>query len=323
MQKLYKYLIITIAVLVIALGGYVYYKVTYDTGIVKINGFVNDYTQRLSADFINSMETAGVALSQSTRVDMITVVIDTTGPYEPSEYARMLLKTYEAAKTEIAGAVVMLVDLKKGRICIEISARIQFIVSKEFGNKVLDNHVIPMFNSANTVLGEQVQKPESQARANEFIGQGLLEGVRAIAQKVYDENAKQKFADEMIKLRKQEDDAASARWSFSFWFYLGVAFFVLLASLVLKIQFRLRCPKCYYRIKINEETIEVPESDKPGLSIEVVQCNHCGYYDMRRIVTYSRSFYLAHLYEAVIDVIKSYYRRKKREYRKKNYTDHD
>jgi hypothetical protein len=42
---------------------------------------------------------------------------------------------------------------------------------------------------------------------------------------------------------------------------------------------------------------------------------------MRRIVTYSRSFYMSHLYEAVIDVIKSYYRRKKREYRKKNYND--
>lgn len=323
MQKLYKYLLLICAVSILVLGGYVYYKVTYDTGIVKIAGFVNDHTQRLSADYVTSIETASVALSQKAKVDIVTVMLDTTGPFEPPEYAETLLRNYESSRPDIAGAIVLLIDIKKGRICLGISPRIQLIVSKEFGEKVIDTNIVPMFNDANKVLGEMSPKPESQAKASELMGQGVLEGVRALAQKVNEEYAKQKFAEEMIKIRKQEDENAAGRLRFSYWFYLGLAFLVMLIILIVKVQFRLRCPKCYYRMKITEETIEVPENDKPGLSIEVVACNHCGFADTRRIVTYARSFYLAHLYEVIIDVVKSYYRRRKREIRKKSYTDKD
>jgi len=326
MQNLYKFLLITCSIVIISLGGYVYYMVTYESGMIKITGYVNDFAKKLDVDFINSINTVCQNLSQKTRIDIVTVIMSNTRPfenkpsYDPSDYVKYLLKSYESTHPDIAGAVVMLVTIAEGKINIAISPRIQFIFPPSAVDRILDENVIPMLNEADKLSGELISKNEHPIRANEFIGRGILDGVRAIAQKISDEHAKQKFTDDMIKLRKQED-VSTSKWSFSWWFYAGVLFLVALISLIVKVQFKLRCPKCYFRLKITEETIEVPENDKPGLLIEVVQCNHCGYYDMKRIVTYARSFYLSHLYDVIVDIVKSYYRKKKREYRKKNYNE--
>jgi len=319
MQKLYKYLIIISAALITTLGGYVYYVTTYETGIIKLSGFVNDNTQKLESDFITSIHNICPTLSQKTKIDLIVVLLTNTKPYDSAEYLSKLLKNYEDGHPDRDGAIIMLINIEKGRIYIDVSSRIQFIFPFSYGEKILSEQVIPMMNEADKTARELVTNGKSPSGANEFIGRGILEGVRAISQKVSDEYAKQKFTDEMIKLKKVEEESLKTKWSFSIWFYLGSAIFAILLYVILKIRMRLRCPKCYFKLKITEETIEIPEKDKPGLTIEVLQCNHCGYYDMKRIVTYERGFYLGHLYEVIKDVIKSYYRKRKREYRKKNY----
>ncbi|MEZ7891367.1 MAG: TPM domain-containing protein [Candidatus Wallbacteria bacterium] len=325
MQKLYKFLLITFATLALVLGGYVYYLITYETGIIKINGFVNDYTQKLSPEFQSSIQKVAQELSEKTKIDIVSVILNNTRPYDTSEYASRLLKNYESAHTEIAGTIIILINLEKGVINLDVSPRAQFVFPLAEGQKIIEEFIIPMFNEANKIFGEHISKKgtavEALGKANELIGRGVLDGVTAIAKKIHDEDTKQKFTEEMIKLRKQEDERNNKKISFSPLFYIGLIIIIMVILLIRKIQGKLSCPKCYHHLKITEETIEIPENDKPGLVIEVVQCNHCGYYNMTRIVTYARSFYLSHLYEVLIDIVKNYYRRKKREYRKKNYDD--
>jgi hypothetical protein len=321
MQKLYKYLLALTAVLIIALGGYVYYVITYDTGLVNINGFVNDHTQKLEADFITSINNICQNLSQKTKIDLIVVMLQNTRPYDTGVYAARLLKNYGDLRPDIDGAIVMLINLDRGTVNLEVMPRIQFMFSLAYGEKILNENIIPILNEANKAAADLVAGGKSRDGANEYIGRAILEGVRAISQKITDEYAKQKFTDEMIKQKKADEDDTRVKWSFSVWFYLGILLFAAVAYAAFRVRSRIRCPKCYYKLKINEETIEVPEKDKPGLTIEVLSCNHCGYYDMKRIVTYERGFYFGHLYEVIKDVIKSYYRKKKREYRKKKYDE--
>lgn len=321
MHKLYRYLLGITAALTIALGGYAYYVVTYETGLINITGFVNDHTQKLEADFITSITNICQNLSQKTKIDLIVVMVQNTRPYDPGVYAARLLKNYDDAHPEIDGAIVLLINLDKGTVNLEILPRIQFMFPLSYGEKILNENVIPILNEADKAARDLIAGGKSRDGANELIGRAILEGARAISQKISDEYAKQKFTDEMIKQKKTAEEGAKARWSFSFWFYAGLAVCLALAYVALRVRARIRCPKCYYKLKINEETIEVPEKDKPGLTIEVLSCNHCGYYDMKRIVTYERGFYFGHLYEVIKDVIKSYYRKKKREYRKQKYDE--
>ncbi len=321
MQKLYKYLLATTAALIIALGGYVYYVITYDAGLINITGFVNDHTQKLEADFITSIDNICQNLSQKTRIHLIIVLLQNTRPFDTGIYAARLLKKYEDDHQSIDGAIIMLINLDRGTVNLEVMPRIQFMFPLAYGEKVLNENIIPILNEANKAAAELIAGGKSREGANEYIGRAVLEGARAIAQKITDEHAKQKFTDEMIKQKKAAEDGAKVKWSFSIWFYTGILLFFIVAYTAFRVRSKIRCPKCYYKLKINEETIEIPEKEKPGLTIEVLSCNHCGYYDMRRIVTYERGFYFSHLYEVIKDVLKSYYRRKKREYRKKKYDD--
>lgn len=320
MHKFYKIILTITTFLAIILGSYVYYIVTYNVGFINVTNFVNDHTQKLETDFINSISNICQNLFQKTKISLIIVMLQSTKPYDSSFYTSQLLKNYLSANRDVNGAIIMLINLDKGTVNMEIAPEIQFLFSPSYGEKILNENVIPMLNEADKVAQELISNNKSPEGANEYFGRAILEGVRAISQKVMDEYAKQKFIDEMIKQKKQIDNI-KPKFYFSWWFYLGLCIIIILIYITFKTYKLMRCPKCFYKLKITEEIIEVPEKEKPGLTIEVYTCNHCGYYTMQRVVTYESKFYLHHLIEVLKDIIKTYYRKKKREYRKKLSSD--
>lgn len=125
----------------------------------KQAGFVNDY-EAIVGDQAGKMIQLALEFEKRTGIELVAVVIGTTKPLLPENYAFFLFNKWRLGKKN-GNAVLMLVSMHERRIEIEVGAGLENILGKAFLEKLLDETVMPLLKKSK-------------------YGEGLFEGMKLL-----------------------------------------------------------------------------------------------------------------------------------------------
>lgn len=307
-----------LAAAVLALGFWAYLVVKMsESDLVSVGERVSDFAQIIDLESAERIDRVSRGVEERTGIDLLVVTVPTAKPYATDEYATRLLRKWAAGNPDSKGAILILVSKAEGRINIEVSPQIDFVLPKPIGLKILADHVIPMFNSADNVARDG-GKPGTSAR--DLIGKGLREGVNAISARIADISKLEIFKQQMETAsgKKQvatEEELRRRR----VYLFSAIAATLLLILWLLYRAFVVRCPKCRFRVRPHTTVIELPTKGKPGLMVRSFSCKRCGFSESERLVTWWRRYLLGTLFDAVAGALRAFLRHRRRERRKRSH----
>jgi uncharacterized protein len=120
-------------------------------------GLVNDYEGILS-DYVGKLIQLSSEFEKKTGIEIVVVVIGTTKPLPPENYAFYLFNKWKLGKKKHE-AILILVSMFERRIETEIGYGLESVISEEYTEKLLDGIVVPYFKKGK-------------------YGEGLYEGVK-------------------------------------------------------------------------------------------------------------------------------------------------
>lgn len=137
-----------------------------------------------------------------------------------------------------------------GKILIKVGIGLKYLISKEMGEKILNQVIIPN-------------------NAENKDGKGFLEGVLSIKRMLLDELARDK---NRVTNEPKTFDLSEFLWSYKevFLVLIIVFFFIYI------IFFVERCPKCGGSLKITKEVLKEPAEKTLGLQRKIYVCEKCG-----------------------------------------------
>lgn len=317
-RRTWLILLISVAVLALAVWTGLVIRVS-EAQFVELISHVNDTAQMLDLDYLNRIQRICVGLRAKTGIDVVLVSVETARPYATDEYAQRLVQRWSATRRDAKGVILLLVAKAEGRINIEVSRSVDFVLPKSIGSKILDDHVIPLLNKANEEAGNQIAGGEGQP-VKQIIGKALHDGVVAIATRINELSRLDIFNEHLRVSRDAQtrlDKEKRSRWLAGLYALLIVL--LLAGGWALRRLFTVRCGQCGARVRPLTDVIELPQPEKPGLSVRSYSCRKCGYGESQREITWYRRFQLAQFFGVLRDVWKSRSRRKRRERRKKRF----
>ena len=137
-----------------------------------------------------------------------------------------------------------------GKILIKVGIGLKYLISKEMGEKILNQVIIPN-------------------NAENKDGKGFMEGVLAIKRMLLDELARDK---NRVTNEPRSFDLSDFLWSYKevFLVLIIVFFFIYI------IFFVERCPKCGGSLKVTKEVLKEPAEKTLGLQRKIYVCEKCG-----------------------------------------------
>lgn len=312
-----KVLAALFAAAVMALGFWAYLVVRMgESDLLPADNRVNDHAAMCDLDSAERIDRVSRGVAERTGIDLLVVTIPQARPYATDEYASRLVRRHTDAHPDSKGAILLLVSKAEGRINVEVSPTIDFVLPKSTGAKILEDHVVPMFMRANEESGKALAgKPA--VPPNELVGKGLREGVNAIAQRVSDISKLEIFSQQLKTATARRDAVTSEELRRRrVYIFSAIAATILILLFALYRIFVVRCPKCGFRVRPQSTVIEIPTRAKPGLTVRHLACRRCGYTENERVVAYYRRFLLATVASALAGMVKSWSRRRRRSRRK-------
>ena len=137
-----------------------------------------------------------------------------------------------------------------GKIFIKVGIGLKYLISKEMGEKILNQVIIPN-------------------NAENKDGKGFMEGVLSIKRMLLDELARDK---NRVTNEPKTFDLGEFLWSYKevFLVLIIVFFFIYIVFFVE------RCPKCGGSLKVTKEVLKEPTEKTLGLQRKIYVCEKCG-----------------------------------------------
>ncbi|MEK7376891.1 MAG: TPM domain-containing protein [Candidatus Margulisiibacteriota bacterium] len=110
-------------------------------------GLVNDYEAIIGGEYTGKMIKLSSDFEKKTGIELIVVVIGTTKPLPPENYAFYLFNKWKLGKKKHE-AILILVSMFERRIETEIGFGLENKISEEFTEKLLDEIVVPYFKQS-------------------------------------------------------------------------------------------------------------------------------------------------------------------------------
>jgi len=126
-------------------------------------GLISDY-EAIVGEYMGKMIQLSQEFEKRTGIEIVVVVIGTTKPYPPENYAFYLFNKWKLGKKS-KEAILILVSMFERRIETEIGFGLEKVISEEFTGKMLDDVVIPYFKKSK-------------------YGEGLYEGMKALVKEL-------------------------------------------------------------------------------------------------------------------------------------------
>jgi uncharacterized protein len=136
----------------------------------KPQGYVNDFASVIDATDENAIRSAIEEVQQKTGAEIAVVTVDSFAPYATIEdFGIALAEEWQVGPADTDEGVILIVAVEERRVRIEVGYGLEGAITDSRAGRILDDYVVPYL------------------RNNEW-GAGLLNGVRAIAERIASEH---------------------------------------------------------------------------------------------------------------------------------------
>jgi uncharacterized protein len=130
---------------------------------------VNDFTNTLSAEQVQALESKLKDYDDSTSNQVAVVIVNSTGNYEIQEYALAILRGWGVGNKENNNGIVLLVAKDDRHVRIEVGYGLEGAVPDVIAKRIIDNEITPQFKEGNYYRGiEQGTNAIIQAAVGEY-----------------------------------------------------------------------------------------------------------------------------------------------------------
>ncbi|MDD5496419.1 MAG: TPM domain-containing protein [Candidatus Omnitrophica bacterium] len=136
--------------------------------IPEPKGWVNDYAGVISDHYRQKMDSLISDLERKTSAEIAVLTVSSIAPYDERSYARLIFDSWRPGKKGKDNGVLVLLAVKERRWRIETGYGIEGTLSDGLCGEIGRNYMVPYFKDGK-------------------YGEGLYNGVSAIAQKISDE----------------------------------------------------------------------------------------------------------------------------------------
>ena len=234
------------------------------------NGYVNDYTGTLSAEWKTKTENLVQAVREETSCEIAVAVIDELGGASIEEYTVGLFTKWGIGKKDNDNGALLLVALKDRQLRIEVGYGLEAIIPDLRAKDIIDDVITPRFK-------------------NSDYDSGVYNGVVAIANIIYEEQDKNllSYSDNFINQPKREfsDTPAFAALiilaTLSPWIVFALIFIIGFIKSYIK---KHRCPQCKkIALVIKTKILSNPTYQSWGRAQVEKFCRKCSYQEKSTI----------------------------------------
>lgn len=115
----------------------------------KPNRLVNDYTNTLSPEQINSLERKLVAFDDSTTTQIAVVLISTLDGYDVSDYAVRLAEQWGVGGSKNNNGIMLLAALGDRKVTIQTGYGVEGALPDAIAKRIIENEIKPDFKVGN------------------------------------------------------------------------------------------------------------------------------------------------------------------------------
>ena len=222
-----------------------------DADIAK---YIEDSAAIIGADYKKSIAAYCIEIEKEAR---IRVLVKTEGVKDLNEgqlkadgFFTEWIRSIGLDKRGILIYAILPEGSAHGKIFIKVGIGLKYLISKEMGEKILNQVIIPN-------------------NAENKDGKGFMEGVLSIKRMLLDELARDK---NRVTNEPKTFDLGEFLWSYKevFLVLIIVFFFIYI------IFFVERCPKCGGSLKVTKEVLKEPTERTLGLQRKIYVCEKCG-----------------------------------------------
>jgi uncharacterized protein len=232
-------------------------------------GFVNDYTNTLSPDWLKKTDQLVKSVEADTTCEIAVAVIKSLNGAPIEEYTVKLFEKWGIGKKDKDNGALLLVAIADRKLRIEVGYGLEGVVTDVEAKSIIDNVIVPRFklNDYNT---------------------GIYNGVAAIANIIYKEQGENRDVIETAAAEIKEPFMETGYGillvlllSFLPWIIIGLIFLIILIRKYIKEH---RCPQCNrIGLRIWRKWLLCPTYSNPGRQEVTKLCRYCSYYDKRTV----------------------------------------
>ena len=119
----------------------------------KPNKLVNDYTNTLTSEQIQSLERKLVAFDDSTSNQIAVVIMKSVGDYDINEYAQKLGRAWGVGGKEKNNGVVLLVAMGDRKLSIQTGYGVEGALPDIYTKRIIENDIKPFFKTNDYYAG--------------------------------------------------------------------------------------------------------------------------------------------------------------------------
>jgi uncharacterized membrane protein YgcG len=221
------------------------------TPLPQPQGWVSDVAQVLDAPSKEKLNALAAEVARQSTAEIAVVVVETTAPLTPKQYATELFNQWKVGKQEADSGVLVLLAVADRRIEIETGYGVEGILPDGRVGEIIRTAMLPHF------------------RRNAW-GDGLVAGTQQIAQILRQEYQAPSTPAEPVA------PSAPLGW------FVVLAVSVVVGLLLFRAigKRRTRCPKCGSQLVRRTDVLQAPTATRPGLREIIDDCPQCAYHDV-------------------------------------------
>lgn len=221
------------------------------TPLPQPQGRISDFAQVLDATTKAQLDALVAEVKQQTTAEIAVVVVETTAPLTPKQYATALFNRWGVGKQGTDSGVLILLAVADRRIEIETGYGVEGILPDGRVGEIIRTAMLPHF------------------KRNAW-GEGLLAGTQQMAR---------------ILLREYKAPSTPAEPAapsaliglFVVFVMIGAAGLFFFRAMVKR---RTRCPRCGSQLVRRTDVLRAPTATRPGLREMIDDCPQCAYHDV-------------------------------------------
>lgn len=248
-----------------------------DEGFIlpEYSGFVNDYTGKISSEWLDKIELVVRNVEEETSCEIGVAVIDSLDGNTIEDYAAGLFEKWGIGKQDQDNGILLLVSIEDRELRLEVGYGLEGTITDIEAGNIINNIIVPRFKENNYEVG-------------------IYNGVIAVSNEINSDYGKNLLA-------YSSDYSSVAEISFSETKAFGRMIMAIVISvnilpwLILGLLMGIpalkyyisnkRCPKCKkLKLKTNRMTLEKPSYISSGRVQETRSCSYCGFSETYVIV---------------------------------------
>lgn len=220
----------------------------------EIAKYVEDSADIIGAEYKKPIAAYCIEIEKQARIRVLVkteVVKDLNeGQLKADGFFAEWIRTIGLDKRGILIYAILPEGSAHGKIFIKVGIGLKYLISKEMGEKILNQVIIPN-------------------NAENKDGKGFMEGVLSIKRMLLDELARDK---NRVTNEPKTFDLGEFLWAYKevFLVLIIVFFFIYIVFFVE------RCPKCGGSLKVTKEVLKEPAEKTLGLQRKIYVCEKCG-----------------------------------------------